>query len=157
MKNYITLEGAEKLKSELKKLLYEERPELVKVIQWAASNGDRSENGDYIYGKRRLREMDKRIRFLTKRLEASEVIQPEAQAKDRVLFGAYVKVLDEEEREKTFRIVGQDEIDLSRGWISWVSPFAKAVLNSKTGDFVTVQTPHGPQDYEILEFWYEKR
>src|SRR5690242_11061668 len=117
MKNYITPAGAEKLKAELKKILYEERPELVKVISWAASNGDRSENGDYIYGKRKLRELDRRIRFLTKRLEAAQIVQPSQQKSDQVLFGASVTVLDEEGERRTYRIVGQDELDPKKGWI----------------------------------------
>jgi transcription elongation factor GreB len=155
MKNYITPAGAEKLKSELKKLLYQDRPELVKVIQWAASNGDRSENGDYIYGKRRLREIDRRIRFLTQRLESAEVINPEKQNSDRVLFGATVTVMDEEENQKVYRIVGQDESDPKQGWISWISPVAKALLNAKVGDCVQVRTPKGVEDLEVIEIAYE--
>ncbi len=167
MKNYITPAGADRLKAELKKLLHEDRPELVKVISWAASNGDRSENGDYIYGKRRLREIDRRIRFLSKRLEAAEIIDPSqqlaqqvaqqegtAQISCRVLFGATVTVLDEEERERTYRIVGQDEIDLSKGWVSWVSPIAKALLNAKKGDVVQLTTPKGIEDLEIIRVTY---
>ena len=157
MKNYITSNGAETLKAELKKLLYQDRPELVKVIQWAASNGDRSENGDYIYGKRRLREIDRRIRFLTQRLEAAEVIESSLQNHEKVLFGASVTVLDEEERERTYRIVGQDEIDPSRGWVSWVSPLAKALLNSKVGDVVQLHTPKGTVDLEVIKIQYEYR
>lgn len=155
MKNYITPAGAETLKAELKKLLYGDRPELVKVIQWAASNGDRSENGDYIYGKRRLREIDRRIRFLTQRLEAAEVVDPEKQNSDRVLFGATVTVLDEEEKLKIFKIVGQDETDPKQGWISWISPMAKALLNSKVGDLVQVKTPKGPEDLEVIRIVYQ--
>jgi transcription elongation factor GreB len=154
MKNYITPGGVEKLKLELKKLLYEERPELVKVISWAASNGDRSENGDYIYGKRKLREIDRRIRFLTQRLEAAEVIHPTAQPKDRVLFGAKVTVLDEEEREKIYHIVGQDEIDAKNGKISWISPVAKALLNAKVGEIVQVRTPKGTEEWEVVRIEY---
>jgi transcription elongation factor GreB len=154
-KNYITAPGAERLKAELKQLLLVDRPELVKVIQWAASNGDRSENGDYIYGKRRLREIDRRIRFLTQRLESAEIINPVNQKKDRVLFGAKVTFADEEGNEKTFQIVGQDEIDVKKGYISWVSPIAKALLNSKVGDVVKVVTPKGPEELEVLEISYE--
>lgn len=153
-KNYITPSGADKLKAELKKLLYGDRPELVKVISWAASNGDRSENGDYIYGKRRLREMDRRIRFLTQRLEAAEVIEPKSQNPDRVLFGATVTVLNEDEQEKTYRIVGQDEIDAKLGHVSWVSPIAKALLNSKVGDVVRLKTPKGEEELEVVRIQY---
>ncbi len=155
MKNYITPSGAARLKSELKKLLIEDRPELVKVIQWAASNGDRSENGDYIYGKRKLREIDRRIRFLTQRLEAAEIIPPSQQKADRVLFGATIVVLDESEKKRTYRIVGQDEIDPKQGWISWVSPIAKALLNRQVGDYVQLKTPKGEEDVEILEIQYK--
>jgi len=154
MKNYITPAGAEKLKLELKKLLYGERPELVKVIQWAASNGDRSENGDYIYGKRKLREIDRRIRFLTQRLEQSEIVDPSQQKQHVVLFGATVTVLNEDDEEKVYRIVGIDEIDASRGWVSWVSPIAKALLNSKVGDVVQLRTPRGVEDLEVLKIEY---
>jgi len=154
MKNYISSEGAEKLKAELKELLHVERPELVKVISWAASNGDRSENGDYIYGKRRLREIDRKIRFLTKRLEAAEIIDPSQLDHSKVLFGATVTVLDEEERERVYKIVGQDEINPSKGWVSWVSPIAKAILNTKVGDVVQLRTPKGTEDLEILKIIY---
>jgi transcription elongation factor GreB len=153
-KNYITPVGADRLKAELKKLLYEERPALTQVIAWAASNGDRSENGDYIYGKRRLREIDRRIRFLTKRLEKAEIVDPAAQSSDRVLFGATVTVRDEEERLRKYRIVGIDETDVKNGHVSWVSPVAKALLNSKVGDLVTLKTPKGEEELEILEIRY---
>lgn len=153
-KNYITVVGAERLKKELRTLLYEERPKLVQTIQWAASNGDRSENGDYIYGKRRLREIDRRIRFLTQRLEAAEVIDPAKQASDRVRFGAQVKVFDEEERSRIYRIVGIDETDVGRGDVSWVSPIGKALLNAKVGDIVTLKTPKGEEDLEVVEIRY---
>lgn len=153
-RNYITSEGASRLKSELKKLLYEDRPELVKVIQWAASNGDRSENGDYIYGKRRLREIDRRIRLLTKRLEAAEVVDLAKQNRERVLFGAKVTVETESGEKKVFRIVGQDEIDPKMGWVSWVSPIAKALLNAKVGDVVQLRTPKGVEELEVLEIAY---
>jgi transcription elongation factor GreB len=154
-KNYITPPGADRLKAELKKLLYEERPALVKVIQWAASNGDRSENGDYIYGKRRLREIDRRIRFLNKRLEAAEIIDPALQKSDRVLFGATVLVQGEEGEPKTYRIVGIDETDVRRGNVSWISPIAKALMNAREGDVVTFKTPKGEEELEILEIRYE--
>jgi transcription elongation factor GreB len=153
-KNYITPSGAEKLKSELRVLLHEERPKLVNTISWAASNGDRSENGDYIYGKRRLREIDRRIRFLTKRLEAAEIVDPVKQSSDRVLFGASVTVADEEGRRRTYRIVGIDETDVKAGKISWISPIAKALLNSRAGDVVTLRTPKGEEELEVLEVRY---
>ncbi len=154
-KNYITAAGAEMLKAELKRLLIQDRPELVKVIQWAASNGDRSENGDYIYGKRRLREIDRRIRFLTQRLEAAEVVDPALQDHLKVLFGASVIVVDEEGQERRLKIVGQDEIDPQRGWISWQSPMARALLSAKVGDCVQVETPKGRQEYEVVQISYE--
>lgn len=154
MKNYITQAGADQLKAELKKLLYEDRPALVKVVQWAASNGDRSENGDYIYGKRKLREIDRRIRFLTQRLQSAEVVDSTKQDPSRVLFGATVQVLDEEGNEKVFRIVGVDEIDAKKGWISWVSPIGKALLNSRVGSVVEVKTPQGAQELEVIGIVY---
>jgi transcription elongation factor GreB len=153
-KNYMTAQGAENLKTELKRLLTLDRPELVKVISWAASNGDRSENGDYIYGKRKLREIDRRIRFLTQRLEAAEVVDPATSARDRVLFGAAVTVIGEDGREKVWRIVGQDEIDAKEGRVSWVSPIAKALLNKKVGDVVELRTPKGTEELEIIHIHY---
>jgi len=154
-KNYITPQGAEKLKAELKHLLNEERPELVKVIQWAASNGDRSENADYIYGKRRLREIDRRIRFLSKRLEIAEIIDPLKQNSDKILFGATVTILDESGNTKTFCIVGVDETNIKDGLISWVSPVGKALLQAKKGDTVTVRSPKGEEDWEIQAVEYK--
>jgi transcription elongation factor GreB len=155
-KNYITPLGAEKLKEELRRLLYDDRPEIVKVVSWAASNGDRSENADYIYGKKRLREIDRRIRFLTKRLDAAEIIDPCAQSSDQVLFGATVTVKDEEGMERVFQIVGIDETDGKRGRISWISPMGKALLKSRVGDVVTVHMPKGEEDLEIVMIRYEK-
>jgi|LakMenEpi03Aug12_release.lakeMendotaPanAssembly.Ray.scaffolds.fasta_scaffold73390_2 transcription elongation factor GreB len=154
-KNYITPGGAERLRSELKTLLNEERPELVKVIQWAASNGDRSENADYIYGKRRLREIDRRIRFLSKRLEIAEVIDPAQQKSDKVLFGATVTIIDENGAQKIYCIVGVDETDIKKGHISWISPVGKALLQAKAGDTVTVHTPKGDEDWEIHKIEYK--
>src|SRR5579885_3167522 len=150
-KNYITPAGAERLKGELHALLHKERPDLVKVVQWAASNGDRSENGDYIYGKRRLREIDRRIRFLTKRLEAAEIVDPASQKTDRVRFGARVRVSDEDGRERVYRIVGIDETNPAKGEVSWISPIAKALLNARVGDSVMLRTPKGEEELEILE------
>ena len=140
--NYITPGGAEKLRSELKELLDVERPKIVEVVHWAAGNGDRSENGDYIYGKKRLREIDRRIRFLTHRMELIEVVDPtEREPTDRVFFGATVTVLDEEDTEKTYRIVGKDEVDAARGKVSYVSPIGRALLKAKIGDSVTFRSP----------------
>jgi transcription elongation factor GreB len=153
-KNYITAGGADKLKAELRKLLHEERPELVKTITWAASNGDRSENGDYIYGKRRLRQIDSRIRFLTKRLESAEIVDPEAVRSDRVRFGARVTIVDEDERKRVYRIVGVDETDAANGSVSWVSPVAKALLNARVGDVVRLRSPKGEEDLEIVKIEY---
>jgi transcription elongation factor GreB len=163
-KNYITPAGAERLKAELHKLLHEERPALVQTVTWAASNGDRSENGDYLYGKRRLREIDRRIRFLSKRLEAAEIVNPAAQQADRVLFGASVTIARVDGREdsiaerdhlpRTYRIVGIDETAVSQGEISWISPMARALLNSRQGDVVTLHTPRGDEELEILEIRY---
>lgn len=159
-KNYITPPGAERLKAELHKLLSVERPALVQTVSWAASNGDRSENGDYIYGKRRLREIDRRIRFLTKRLEAAEIVDPATQLADRVLFGAHVTVQrvdgddERDTRSRTYRIVGIDETDVSHGEISWISPMARALLNAKKGDVVTLRTPRGDEELEVTEIRY---
>ena len=153
-KNYITPVGAEKMRAELKQLLYEARPEVVKTVSWAASNGDRSENGDYIYGKRRLREIDRRIRFLTKRLESAEIVDPGRQSSDRVLFGATVTIQDEAGEKRTYRIVGIDEAEPSRCQISWISPLAKALLGSRRGDVVNFRTPKGDEELEIIEIRY---
>lgn len=155
-KNYITPHGYACLKNEALHLLNEERPELTKVIAWAASNGDRSENADYIYGKKRLREIDKRIRFLTKRMEAAEIVDPASREDcDQVFFGATVEVADENGAKHVFRIVGVDETDTSRGHISWISPMAKALLKSREGDEVMVKTPGGEQHLEIIAVRYE--
>ncbi len=154
-KNYITPQGALKLRQELHTLLHEQRPEVVKTVSWAASNGDRSENGDYIYGKRRLREIDRRIRFLSKRLDAAEIVDPANQRSEKVLFGATVRVRDEDELEKTYRIVGIDETDVRRGHVSWISPVGKALLQSKEGDMVTLKTPRGDEELEVVSVRYE--
>ena len=155
LKNYITPAGAEKLRFELHRLLYEERPALVKTVSWAASNGDRSENGDYIYGKRRLREVDRRIRFLTKRLEIAEIVPIPSVGVSKVIFGTRVTVqrvdLDTEQPSRVYRIVGIDEADASQGEISWISPMAKALLNHQVGDGVTLRTPRGEEELEILK------
>jgi transcription elongation factor GreB len=153
-KNYITPGGADRMKVELKKLLHQDRPEVVRTVQWAASNGDRSENGDYIYGKRRLREIDRRIRFLSKRLETVEIVDPARQASDRVLFGSTVLVEDEEGSKRSFQIVGIDETDPANGKVSWVSPVAKSLINAKVGDVVTLRTPQGERELEVLQIQY---
>lgn len=155
-KNYITPQGLEKLRNELKKLLDVDRPEVVRIVSWAASNGDRSENGDYIYGKRRLREIDRRLRFLTKRIEIAEVVDPEQKKGPTISFGATVLISDESGKKRKYSIVGVDETDVVNGRISWVSPMAKALLQAKEGDAVTVRTPKGEEEMEILEVRYEK-
>ncbi len=156
VKNYITPGGYRRLKDEALNLLDRERPELVKVVQWAASNGDRSENADYIYGKRRLREIDRRIRFLTKRLDAAVVVDPaNRDASDQVFFGATVTVSNDPGEEKTYSIVGIDEADVSRGRISWISPLAKALIKAREGDRITVKTPAGDELLDILAVEYK--
>jgi len=155
-KNYMTPSGAASLRGELHTLLHEARPEMVRTVSWAASNGDRSENGDYIYGKRRLREIDRRIRFLTRRLDRAEVIDPVSQSSERVLFGATVEVRDEDGKMNTYRIVGIDETDVRNGKISWISPIGKALLQSRVGDVVSLRTPKGEQELEVLGVRYEE-
>lgn len=155
-KNYITPAGLKKLKDEALYLIDKERPDLVKVISWAASNGDRSENGDYIYGKRRLREIDKRIRFLTQRLDAAVVVDPaNRESSEQIFFGATVTYVNENGTEHTVSIVGIDEANVSRGLISWISPLAKSLLKSKKGDVVVHQSPSGTEELEITEVRYE--
>jgi transcription elongation factor GreB len=153
-KNYITPAGHARLKRELQALLDKERPELVKVIAWAASNGDRSENADYIYGKRRLLEIDRRIRFLTKRLEIAEVIDPARTGVEQVFFGATVSYCDSKGVERTVSIVGQDEVDPARNRISWISPVARALTKSREGDVITLRTPAGLEELEVTEVRY---
>jgi transcription elongation factor GreB len=156
-KNYITPAGFKRLKDEALRLLDRERPDLVKVIQWAASNGDRSENADYIYGKRKLREIDRRIRFLTKRLDAAEVVDPETREQtDQVFFGATVTVANETGAENTYSIVGIDEADVSRGRISWVSPLARTLLKAREGEQVRLKAPGGDELLDIVEVVYRK-
>lgn len=149
VRNYITPGGFERMREELKRLLYTERPSVVQTVSWAASNGDRSENGDYIYGKRRLREIDRRIRFLNRRLDAAQVIDPTTQKSQEVLFGATVRVRDSQGAEKTYCIVGIDETDPKNGRISWISPLAKALLRAKAGDVVSFR-----EELEIIEVSY---
>lgn len=155
-KNYITPQGLKRLRDELTRLLDVDRPEIVKVVSWAASNGDRSENGDYLYGKKKLREIDRRLRFLTKRIEIAEVVNPLDKKGDTVLFGATVDLKDEEGRKRRYSIVGVDETDISRGRISWISPIGKALLQAKKGDAVTVRTPKGEEELEILDVRFEE-
>jgi transcription elongation factor GreB len=154
-KNYITPAGHQRMRSELLQLLDEERPAVVKLVSWAASNGDRSENADYIYGKRRLREIDRRIRFLTKRLDLAEVVDSSRQeSTDQVFFGATVDYGTEDGESHTITIVGIDEVDLDRSRVSWVSPVARALLKAKIGDQVTLYTPAGPEPIDVLDVRY---
>ncbi|AJE18427.1 transcription elongation factor GreB [Neisseria elongata subsp. glycolytica ATCC 29315] len=155
--NYITPAGWRSLKDELYRLVNKERPEIVQIVNWAASNGDRSENGDYLYGKRRMREIDRRIRFLTKRLEAAQVVDPETrEATDQIFFGATVTLLRGNGSEQTVKIVGIDEIDTAQNKISWISPLARCLIKAREGDEVSLNTPEGREDIEILEVAYVK-
>ncbi len=154
-KNYITPEGYQRLRVELLGLIDDERPTIVDVVHWAASNGDRSENGDYIYGKKRLREIDRRIRFLTQRLEIAEITDPCVHhGKDQVFFGATVAYVDDVGLERQVTILGIDEADTLQGEISWVSPVARALLKSRVGDEVSLITPQGLQVLEVLRVSY---
>ena len=152
-KNYISPAGFARLKAELRELVEVERPEVVKTVAWAASNGDRSENGDYIYGKRRLREIDRRVRFLIKRLENAEVVHSAGRDTDQVFFGAMVRVRSAG-GERTITILGLDEVDPARGIVSWISPIAKALIKAREGDTVTLRTPSREEKLEILEVSY---
>ncbi len=154
--NYITPQGYTRLRLELQSLVLKERPEVTQIVSWAASNGDRSENGDYLYGKKRLREIDRRIRFLTKRLEKAQVVDPSVhQGRDQVFFGATVTYLRNDKTEETVRIVGVDEVDPTQRHVSWVSPVARALLKAREGDQVRLQTPAGADSLEILSVSYE--
>ncbi len=144
------------MRNEIKDLLYTQRPQVVNTVSWAAGNGDRSENGDYIYGKKRLREIDRRVRFLTKRLESAEVIDPTKVVSDKVLFGATVVVENESGEEKTFSIVGLDETEPALGKISYRSPMGSALLQKKIDDVAYVKTPKGIEEYLIVDIRYEK-
>ena len=155
VKNYITPAGFQRLKDELTQLWSVERPELVQTITWAASNGDRSENGDYIYGKKRLREIDRRIRFLNKRLDIAEVVDPAGRDCDQVFFGATVTVQNQSGQAHTYSIVGMDEANPGRGWVSWISPIAKALFKAREGDVVTLRSPGGEEQLEIVEVSYQ--
>jgi len=156
-KNYITPAGYKRLKDEALHLLDRERPEVVRVVQWAASNGDRSENADYIYGKRRLREIDRRIRFLTKRLDLAEVVDPADRDEDtdQVFFGATITLAGEDGAENTYTIVGIDEADVTRGRISWISPLARALLKRREGEQIAFKAPGGDQVLEIVSVEYK--
>ena len=154
-KNYITPAGYQRIKDELLQLIDVERPEVVKVVHWAASNGDRSENGDYIYGKRRLRQIDGRIRFLTKRMDTAAVVDPSVHhGNDQIFFGATVGYRTAAGDEHTVTIVGIDELDPLKGKISWVSPVARALTKAREGDLITLQTPLGPEELEVLSVEY---
>ena len=155
-KNYITPPGYAALRAEFDELFRNERPKLVETIAWAASNGDRSENGDYIYGKRRLRQIDSRIRFLARRMEAAEVVDPARQENtEQVFFGATVTYATSGGDESTIQIVGVDEAQPSEGRISWVSPVARALLKARAGDLVNLMTPAGREELEVLEIRYQ--
>jgi transcription elongation factor GreB len=157
VRNYMTPQGFERLREELQRLLRVERPQVVETVSWAAGNGDRSENGDYIYGKKRLREIDRRIRFLSKRLESAEVVDPARQQHlDRIFFGATVTYAGDGGRgaERTIRIVGVDEVDPERGRVSWVSPIARALMKAREGDAVELRTPAGRETLEVVRIAY---
>jgi len=154
-KNYVTPAGYARLRHELMTLLDDERPKIVDVVSWAAKNGDRSENGDYLYGKKRLREIDRRIRFLTKRLDIAEVVDPSAHhGRDQVFFGATVTYANERGEERTITIKGIDEADSSRGEVSWIAPIARALLKARVGDEVSLMTPGGLEKVEVLDVRY---
>ena len=153
--NYITPKGHKKLVDELEQLLRVERPEVTKLVQWAASNGDRSENADYLYGKRRLREIDRRVRFLTQRLDAAIVVDPATLNSEKVQFGATLEVTDEEGNIRKYSIVGVDEVDTARGRISWQSPIGKSLLGKQLGDEVLVKIPAGEVTLEIVKITYQ--
>lgn len=152
--NYITPEGFQKLQDEFKRLFHDERPKLVETIQWAAGNGDRSENGDYIYGKRRLREIDKRLKILRDRIEAAQVVDPKSVKSEKVVFGATVTIAEDDGPEKTYQIVGEDEIEPGLNRISWKSPMAKALLGKEVGDEIEIQRPAGKLVAEIIDIRY---
>lgn len=155
-KHYITPAGFTRLRDEYQQLFAVERPAVVEVVSWAAGNGDRSENGDYLYGKKRLREIDRRLRFLGRRMRDLTVVDPSQQTdKARTYFGASVTYVDETERERTVTIVGEDEVDPTNGRVSFVSPIARALMRTRIGDVVTLHTPRGPQEIEVLAIRYD--
>jgi len=154
-RNYITPAGYARLRAELLALLDDERPKVVEAVSWAAKNGDRSENGDYIYGKKRLREIDRRIRFLTRRLDLAEIVDPTLHhGGDQVFFGATVRVVNQREEERTITIKGVDEADSARGEVSWIAPIARALLKARVGDEVSFQAPGGLEELEVLDVSY---
>lgn len=154
-KNYMTPSGFAALQTELRTLLYGERPKIVEIVAWAAGNGDRSENGDYIYGKKRLREIDKRVRYITKRIESAEVVEPERQQHlEQVFFGATVTYARADDSEHTITLVGVDEADAENGKVSWVAPIARALLKARVGDVVELRTPAGVEPLEVLALRY---
>jgi transcription elongation factor GreB len=154
-RNYLTPAGFRRLRAELMGLLDEERPKVVEVVSWAAKNGDRSENGDYLYGKKRLREIDRRIRFLTKRLDIAEVVDPSLHhGNEQIFFGATVRYANDRGEERTVRIMGVDEAESARGDVSWISPVARALLKARIGDEVKLLTPRGAETLEVLEVSY---
>jgi len=156
VKNYMTPTGAAALQDELRKLMREERPKIVETVSWAASNGDRSENGDYIYGKKRLREIDRRVRYLTKRLDSAVVVDPaQQQGLEQVFFGATVTYARDDGSEHTVKIVGVDEANIDAGKISWLSPVAKALMKARVDDTVTLRTPAGNESLEVIEIAYK--
>jgi transcription elongation factor GreB len=154
-RNYMSPAGFARLKAELRELVEVERPRVVQVVSWAASNGDRSENGDYIYGKKRLREIDRRVRFLIKRLEGADVVDSAGRDSDQVFFGATATVTSASGGERSYTIVGIDEADPARGRVSWVSPIAKALFKARAGDVVTLRSPGGTEALEILDVRYD--
>ena len=154
-KNYMTPAGFARMREELDSLMRKERPEVVKVVSWAAGNGDRSENGDYIYGKKRLREIDRRVRYLSKRLANAEVVDPARRGKtEQVFFGATVTYANGRGEERTIKIVGVDEVELDKGHVSWISPIAKALLRAEQGDVVKMRTPQGVEEIEVVTVAY---
>ena len=154
-KNYMTPAGYQRLRDELLDLIDNERPKIVDIVHWAASNGDRSENGDYLYGKKRLREIDRRIRFLTKRLEIAEVVDPSLHhGNDQIFFGATVTYVEESGQERTVTIHGIDEVDNTKGEVSWVSPIARTLIKARTGDVLRLASPAGTQEIEVLRVEY---
>jgi transcription elongation factor GreB len=155
VKNYVTPQGFARIRAELLNLIDVERPKIVEIVHWAASNGDRSENGDYIYGKKRLREIDRRIRFLTQRLEMMEVVNPSVHhGRDQVFFGATVSYLEDGKTQRTVTILGVDEVDTANAEVSWVSPIARTLLKARTGDVLQLVTPAGPVEIEIVKVEY---
>lgn len=154
-KNYITTQGYARLRAELMQLIDEERPRVTETVRWAASNGDRSENGDYLYGKKRLREIDRRIRFLSKRLECADIIDPSVHhGSDQIFFGATVTYATPDGVEHTITILGVDEADSLHGQVSWIAPISRALLRAHVGDSVTLRTPEGMQEIEVLDVQY---